>query len=118
MKKLVFLFLLLSLGMAACTSPCENLRAEDEKIMAEFELLQAKNLKQDDLKYRAKLQALYLKEQSILKQARSCEFPNPVEYNYWYGKRLKYPSELERTWIKLSKRADLLNSSKPENSEI
>lgn len=86
--------------------------------MEEFELLQTKNIKQGDLRYRAKLQALYLREQSILKQARSCEFPNPVEYNYWYGKRLKYPSELERTWIKLSKRADLLNSPKPGNSDI
>lgn len=109
MKKLVFLILVIVLGAASCASPCENLRAEDEKIMAEFEALQAKGLKSQDLRYRTKLQALYLKEQSILKQARQCEFPNPIEYNYWYGKRLKYPSELERTWLRLSKRASLLN---------
>ena len=101
------IFLILAIGLATCASPCENLRAEDEKIMADFELLQAKGYPTEDLRYRAKLQALYLKEQSILKQARQCEFPNPIEYNYWYGERLKYPSKLEQTWLRLSKRADL-----------
>ncbi|MEM6377711.1 MAG: hypothetical protein AAF705_05840 [Bacteroidota bacterium] len=107
MKKKVYLLLILAIGIAACSSPCENLRAEDEKIMEEFEALQVKGYSNDDLRYRAKLQALYLKEQNILKQARNCDFPNPVEYNYWYGKRLKYPSKLERTWLRLSKRADV-----------
>lgn len=118
MKKLVFFFLLFSLGISSCSSPCENLRAEDEKIMEEFELLQTKGYAKDNLRYKAKLQALYLKEQSILKQARSCEFPNPIEYNYWYGKRLKYPSKLERTWLQLSKRADLLKATYPQKLDI
>lgn len=109
MKKLVLLFLVIALGVASCASPCENLRAEDEKLIEQFEALQAKGYADDNLRYRAKLQALYLQEKSILKQARNCEFPNPIEYNYWYGKRLKYPSKLERTWLRLSKRADLLD---------
>jgi hypothetical protein len=107
MKNQLLLCLLLGLALAACKSPCESLRANDDKIMEQFKELQSKRLPSDDLRYRAKLQTLYIKEQSILKQVRNCEFPDPTEYNYWYGKRLKYPSELERTWLELSKRADL-----------
>lgn len=107
MKNQLYLCLILGLVLVACKSPCESLRADDEKIMEQFKILQANKKATDDLRYRAKLQTLYLKEQSILKQVRNCEFPDPTEYNYWYGKRLKYPSDLERTWLELSKRAHL-----------
>jgi hypothetical protein len=99
--RISFLVLLLVFVSAACSAPCSNLRERDEKIMRDFQELQAQNLPTSNLKYLAKLKVLYEKEQALLDEVRSCEITDPADYNYWYGKRLKYPSELEKTYIKL-----------------
>ncbi|HKK76139.1 MAG TPA: hypothetical protein VJ953_13755 [Saprospiraceae bacterium] len=102
MRTPFFVFFLLFTLLSACSSPCTDLRERDEKIMSDFQELQAKEHPSTDLRYIAKLKVLYEKEQALLREVRNCEISDPVEFNYWYGERLKYPSELERTYIKLT----------------
>lgn len=104
MRKSLFLLLLLFPVLIACSSTCSNLREKDEKILTDFQELQAKGMEETDVRYLAKLKVLYEKEKALLRQVRNCTIEDPIEYNYWYGQRLKYPSELEQTYIRLTKK--------------
>ena len=97
--KLALTILIFGLFLTSSCSPCKNLQTKDLKIQDQFEALQAKETDTETLRYRTKLQALYLKEQNLLNQVRSCTIEDPISYNYWYGQRLKYPSKLETTWL-------------------
>ncbi len=98
-----YLFILfLGLAFTSC-SPCKNLVAKDNKIQEQFKALEAKQLGETDTKYKAKLQALYLKEKAVLDQVRTCEFEDQTIYDYWYNERLKYPSDLEKAWFEIER---------------
>lgn len=102
MKVPFFVLLLLTMMNVACSSSCTNLQERDEKIMRDFKELQAEDLPTTNLKYLAKLKILYEREKALLDEVRSCDITDPAAYNYWYGERLKYPSDLERTYIRLT----------------
>lgn len=104
MRKLLFILSLIFAISTSCASTCTDLRERDEKIMNDFQELQADKLPRTDLRYLAKLKVLFEKEQALLREVRNCEISDPAEYNYWYGERLKYPSELERTYIQLKEK--------------
>lgn len=103
MRKPVILLLLLLPLLIAC-DPCSNLREQDEKISAQFQQLQSKNMDESNIRYLNKLRALHEKEQELFQQVRNCNIEDSIEYNYWYGQRLKFPSELEQTYKRLSRR--------------
>ena len=95
----ILLIFLLALGC----SPCMQLQQKDEKISQQFENLKAKGLSTNDARYRIKLNALYSKEQQLLETVRTCDLEDPTVYNYWYGERLKYASDLEKAWYELQR---------------
>lgn len=103
MKLQIFTLCLLGIFLLGC-SPCKNLQKKDLKIQESFQDLKTKAWEEDGIKYRTKLQTLYLKEQNLLKQVRSCTIDDPISYNYWYGDRLKYPSELENSWLRYQRK--------------
>lgn len=104
MRKLIFPFFLLILGCSSCDSDCTNLREKDEKILAKFRQLQGNVGSSLNDRYLVKLKVLYDKEQALLRQVRHCDLQDPEAFNYWYGERLKYPSDLERTYIKMTEK--------------
>ncbi|MEO0341539.1 MAG: hypothetical protein AAF242_20310, partial [Bacteroidota bacterium] len=97
------LLLLFTCVLLTSCNPCKSLVAKDNRIQEQFEALKAKGLADTDLKYKAKLKALYLKEKAVLEQVRTCEFEDQTVYNYWYNERLKYPSELEKAWFEMDR---------------
>ena len=102
MRKQYLILCLILITSLGC-SPCKQLQQKDAQIGQKFQSLKAKNLPITDARYRTKLNALYAREQQLLESARNCDMEDPTVYNYWYGERLKYASELEKAWYALQR---------------
>lgn len=95
--------LLAALFLLCACSPCKNLQQRDRALTASFEAVRAQyqggGLSQEG--YRFQLERLREKEETLFEDVKGCQIEDPLEYNYWYRSRMKFPSQIQQALERL-----------------
>ena len=101
------MLLLIWTGCGWGETDCQlTLRKADAELLTEVVALIAQ---QEDLppdQFEEQLLAMRQRELNLFEQAKACNFTDPVERNYWYRGRMKFPSQLEQALSSLSSQSE------------